>query len=176
MSRGNTHKKAQSVKAWVGLGGNLGDVKQTFSQAIAMLSACESITDVIVSSLYKTAPIDAQGDDFINAVTCFYTTYPPLELLHYLQFIEQKLGRERPYWHAPRTLDLDLLLYDALELNLPELILPHHAMHERAFVLAPLAELDEDLMIPTHGAVKTLLECVKHQKVERLSSTFKPIL
>ena len=159
------------IKAWVGLGGNLGDVTTTLHAALECMRVSEWISNLQVSSFYRTAPIDAQGDDYINAVASFNTTLAPLPLLRFLQGIEQRYGRERPYWHAPRTLDLDLLLYGDLVLNVTDLILPHPRLHERAFVLSPLAELDEQLSIPGHGKVETLLLTVSEQSIERLPSS-----
>lgn len=156
------------ITAWIGLGGNLGDVKETLCDALNLLRNTSQITDVRVSSFYRSAPVHAQGDDFINAVARFQTTLEPLPLLHLLHKIEQKFGRERSYWHAPRTLDLDLLLYGEVVMQEAELTLPHHAMHERAFVLLPLAELDGQVVIPGHGMVKDLLADVREQKIERL--------
>jgi 2-amino-4-hydroxy-6-hydroxymethyldihydropteridine diphosphokinase len=99
-----------------------------------------------VSSLYRSAPVDAGGPDYLNAVAELDTTLAPLELLHALQRIEQAAGRERPYRNAPRTLDLDLLLYGTLRLDSAELTVPHPRMGERAFVLLPLAELAPPLV------------------------------
>jgi 2-amino-4-hydroxy-6-hydroxymethyldihydropteridine diphosphokinase len=105
------------------------------------------------SSLYRTAPIDSSGDDYINAVAAVDTDLDAHALLQALCGIEQAHGRERPYRNAPRTLDLDLLLYgDQVIADAPALIVPHPRMHERAFVLAPLAELAPELRIPGRGA------------------------
>ena len=173
MGMHNSKKNALSsgVKAWIGLGGNLGNVREALCAALQTLRHLPHFKDIRVSSLYRSAPVDATGDDFINAVASFQTTLKPLLLLHLLQAIEQQFGRERPYWHAPRTLDLDLLLYADLVMQEPELTLPHHAMHERAFVLRPIAELDESVVVPCHGVVKDLLDGVKSQAIERIEST-----
>jgi 2-amino-4-hydroxy-6-hydroxymethyldihydropteridine diphosphokinase len=96
---------------------------------------------VRVSSLYRSAPYEAQGPDFINAVALLSTHLAPLALLHALQDLEQQSGRERPYKNAPRTLDLDLIFYGDVVLASAELTLPHPRWHERAFVLHPLAEI-----------------------------------
>lgn len=172
MEKHSLKKEAQlsSVQAWVGLGGNLGNVQETLSAALQALHDVPQIENIEVSSFYRSAPVDAGGEDFVNAVARFQTTLKPLPLLHLLQAIEQQFGRERPYWHAPRTLDLDLLLYDDLVMQGSELTLPHHAMHERAFVLLPIAELDELVVVPHHGAVKELLNGVKDQPIERIES------
>ncbi|HIV72599.1 MAG TPA: 2-amino-4-hydroxy-6-hydroxymethyldihydropteridine diphosphokinase [Candidatus Aquabacterium excrementipullorum] len=130
-----------SFRAYVGLGGNLGDVPATFRDVLARLAAVPSTEVEGVSSLYRTKPVDATGPDFLNAVVAVRTSLGPLELLGVLQSIERAHNRERPYRNAPRTLDLDLLWFGGLELNRPELTVPHPRMHQRAFVLAPLAEL-----------------------------------
>jgi 2-amino-4-hydroxy-6-hydroxymethyldihydropteridine diphosphokinase len=96
------------------------------------------------------------------------TRLSPLALLAELQRIEHEHGRERPYRNAPRTLDLDLLFYGDERIALPELTVPHPRLHERAFVLRPLAELAPDLVVPDHGAVSTLLTMVADQRIDKL--------
>lgn len=128
-------------RAYVGLGGNLGDVVATFQDALARLDTAPSTRVEGISSLYCTKPVDAAGPDFLNAVVALQTTLGPRELLGVLQGIERAHDRERPYRNAPRTLDLDLLWFGGVVLDRPELTLPHPRMPERAFVLAPLAEL-----------------------------------
>mgnify|MGYP000943008400 CR=1 FL=1 len=123
-----------------------------------------------VSSVYRTAPIDSHGPDYLNAVAELETALAPRELLQALQAIELAHGRERPYRNAPRTLDLDLLTMDGISLATPELTLPHPRAHERAFVLAPLAELAPQLEIPGHGRVAALLPAVAGQRIERLAA------
>lgn len=131
-----------SFRAYVGLGGNLGDVADTFRDTLRRLAAQVPATRVeAVSSLYRTRPVDAAGPDFLNAVVALQVSLGPHELLGVLQGIELAHARERPYRNAPRTLDLDLLWFGGAVLARPELTLPHPRMHERAFVLAPLAEL-----------------------------------
>lgn len=128
-------------RAYVGLGGNLGDVAGTFRDALRRLAMLPGTQVEGVSSLYRTKPVDATGPDFLNAVAALRTSLGPRELLGVLQGIERAHDRERPYRNAPRTLDLDLLWFGGAVLGRPELTLPHPRMHERAFVLAPLAEL-----------------------------------
>jgi len=101
-----------------------------------------------VSSLYRSAPVDAGGPDYLNAVAEIATTLPPPALLHALQALEQAAGRERPYRNAPRTLDLDILFYGDVRLESAALTLPHPRLHERAFVLLPLAELAPERVVP----------------------------
>ncbi len=132
---------AAGVTAYVGLGANLGDPRAALGQALVELGRLPRTRVVCVSSLYRSAPVDASGPDFLNAVAELQTALGPYELLTELQRIERAAGRERPYRNAPRTLDLDLLLYDRLEQDDPVLTLPHPRMRERAFVLLPLAEI-----------------------------------
>ncbi len=154
--------------AHVGLGANLGDARATLAAAFEALAALPQTELVRRSSLWRSAPIDSSGPDYLNAVAELRTRLSPLELLHRLQAIELSHGRERPYRNAPRTLDLDLLLYGALVLATPELSLPHPRAHERAFVLQPLAELDAQLEIPGHGTVASRLPAVADQRLERI--------
>ncbi len=112
--------------------------------------------------------MEASGPDFLNAVVELRTSLTPQELLAALQTIELSHGRQRPFRHAPRTLDLDLLLYGSLQLNTPGLQLPHPRMHQRAFVLAPLAELAPDLQIPGQDSLATCLLGVRDQHLVRL--------
>jgi 2-amino-4-hydroxy-6-hydroxymethyldihydropteridine diphosphokinase len=155
--------------AWVGIGANLGDARANVLDAIERLSRLPGATLLHTSSLYRTAPIDSSGDDYVNAVASLDTALDAHALLQALFAIEQAHGRERPYRNAPRTLDLDLLLYDDEIIDdAPTLIVPHPRMHERAFVLAPLAEVAPDLVIPGRGAVRALLATVGDQGIARL--------
>ena len=156
--------------AYVGLGANLGDARATLAAAFDALAALPQTELTRRSSLWRSAPIDSSGPDYLNAVAELRTTLAPLELLHRLQAIELAHGRERPYRNAPRTLDLDLLTMDSVSLVTPELTLPHPRAHERAFVLAPLAELAPQLEIPGQGRVAVLLPAVAGQRIERLAA------
>jgi 2-amino-4-hydroxy-6-hydroxymethyldihydropteridine diphosphokinase len=129
------------VTAFVGLGANLGNAAQAVRSAIQQLGATPGLRVVRISSLYRTAPIDSSGPDYINAVAEVATTLTSPDLLAALQAIEQAAGRERPYVNAPRTLDLDVLLYGSARIHSPALTVPHPRMWERAFVLVPLAEI-----------------------------------
>ena len=149
--------------AWVALGGNLGDARQSVQQALQALDALPQTRLEAASSLYRTAPVDASGPDFINAVARLRTSLAPLALLQALQGLEQQAGRERPYRNAPRTLDLDVLLYSGVRQQTPELELPHPRMLQRAFVLVPLAEIDAELVPPD------VLQAVADQAIERLT-------
>lgn len=160
--------KVPVTRAWIGLGANLGHPKQTLQEAVRELNQWPGNHVVAVSSLWRSAPVDAQGPDFLNAVVGLDTSNEPLELLAALQAIEHHHGRLRPYLHAPRTLDLDLLLFGESTLNLPGLVLPHPRMHLRAFVLAPLQEVAPQVQIPGHGAAAALWPTVKDQALERV--------
>ena len=156
--------------AWVGIGANLGDARANVLDAIDRLARLPGARLVQTSSLYRTAPIDSSGDDYVNAVAALATDLDAHALLRALFAIEQAHGRERPYRNAPRTLDLDLLLYgDAVIDDAPAVIVPHPRMHERAFVLAPLAEVAPDLIVPGRGAVAALRAGVADQAIERLA-------
>jgi 2-amino-4-hydroxy-6-hydroxymethyldihydropteridine diphosphokinase len=155
-------------RAYVGLGANLGDARATLEAARDALAGLPGTTVAARSAWYRSAPIDAQGPTFINGVVALDTSLEPLALLDELQAIEQRHGRERPYRNAPRTLDLDLLLYDQLQLSSARLTLPHPRMHERAFVLVPLAELSAAIEIPGRGPVGACMARVTGQDVARL--------
>ncbi len=130
-----------AVIAYVGLGANLGHAAQAIRDALEALSALPNTRLVRASCLYRTAPVDAAGPDFINAVACISTLLNAPDLLYGLQAMEQGAGRKRPYRNAPRTLDLDLLLYGDARIHSPQLTVPHPRMQERAFVLRPLHEI-----------------------------------
>jgi 2-amino-4-hydroxy-6-hydroxymethyldihydropteridine diphosphokinase len=127
--------------ACVALGANLGDAVVTVQQALRDVACLPDTQLFKASSLYRSAPYEAQGPDFINAVALLHTQLSPLALLHALQALELASGRERPFKNAPRTLDLDIVFYGDVELTTHELTLPHPRWHERAFVLQPLAEI-----------------------------------
>lgn len=131
----------EPVTAFVGLGANLGEPVAALRDAIAGLGQLPATTVTRVSSFYRSAPVDAGGPDFVNAVAELRTGLDPYALLAALQAIELGAGRERPYRNAPRTLDLDLLLYGSARISSAVLEVPHPRMRERAFVLLPLAEL-----------------------------------
>lgn len=131
-----------SVRVFVGLGANLGDRGEALLQALKGMAVLPQTQLLAVSSLYSSAPVDATGPDYLNAVAMLETALTPEGFLQSLQALEQAAGRERPYRNAPRTLDLDVLLWGNQQLNTPNLTVPHPRMYERAFVLKPLAELD----------------------------------
>jgi 2-amino-4-hydroxy-6-hydroxymethyldihydropteridine diphosphokinase len=157
--------------AYVGLGANLGDPIDTVRTAIEALGRLPASRVDGVSALYRSAPVDAEGPEFINAVVALHTTLSAYELLAQLQAIEAAHGRERPYQNAPRTLDLDLLLYGDREIASDDLVVPHARMHERAFVLRPLAELaGEGFVIPGRGPIAPLLAAVAAQPIHKLET------
>lgn len=129
------------VEACIALGANLGDAQAAVRQALQDLGTLSSTRVLRASSLYRSAPLQAQGPDFINAVALVQTGLTAPDLLDALQDLEALAGRERPYVNAPRTLDLDLLWYGQGRIASPRLTLPHPRMAERAFVLLPLAEI-----------------------------------
>ena len=155
--------------AGIGLGANLGDVRATLAAAQRALAALPETTLRAASSIYRSAPIDSSGPDYLNAVVLLDTRLTPHALLAELQRIEHEHGRERPYRNAPRTLDLDLLFHAARRIHSKTLTVPHPRLHERAFVLHPLAELAPGLMIPGRGAVADLLAGVAGQRIDKLS-------
>jgi 2-amino-4-hydroxy-6-hydroxymethyldihydropteridine diphosphokinase len=157
-----------SVVAYIGIGGNLGDAKATVTQAIAALAQHPDITLLAQSSLYRTAPIASSGDDYVNAVAQISTTYSPHALLTALQEIEQTYGRTRPYINAPRTLDLDVLLYANHRIQDERLIVPHPRMTQRAFVLVPLLEISPHLCLPDGSALSIYLPAVSDQGITRM--------
>jgi 2-amino-4-hydroxy-6-hydroxymethyldihydropteridine diphosphokinase len=139
---------APETTAFVGLGANLGELETALRKALAGIGALPGTRVLRVSSLYRSAPFEAGGPDYLNAVAETATSLGPLALLQHLQALERAAGRERPYRNAPRTLDLDILLYGDLRLDTAALTVPHPRMHERAFVLLPLAELAPQRVLP----------------------------
>ena len=162
-----------SVRAFIGVGANLGDPRAQVEGAIAALRALPRSVVAAQSSLYASTPVDAAGPDFVNAVVALDTALPALELLRAMQAIEYRHGRVRSTPNAPRTLDLDLLAYGAARSDDPVLRLPHPRLHERAFVLQPLLEIAPELSVPGVGALAPWLERVRGQAVSRLPSDEK---
>jgi 2-amino-4-hydroxy-6-hydroxymethyldihydropteridine diphosphokinase len=134
------------VIAYVGLGANLGDARRAVNEAIAAIARLPETSLTGQSSLYRTAPVDAGGPDYVNAVAEISTRLTAPELLAQLKRLEQAAGRKRPYVNATRTLDLDLLLYGRASIDSPRLQVPHPRMNTRAFVLVPLAEIAPGLV------------------------------
>ena len=165
--------RLDAVTAYIALGANLGDARAALHLAVKALGELPLTQVLQTSSFYKTAPMDADTDtvasastparvnDYINAVVQLETRLTAPALLEHLQQIEQDAGRERPYRNAPRTLDLDLLLYGSASIDSLHLTVPHPRMWQRAFVLVPLAEIAPALV------VKTQLDAVANQTIER---------
>ncbi len=131
----------EPVVALVGLGANLGDPRAAVCAAIDSLGRLPATELAQASALYRSAPHEAEGPDFINAVARVRTRLTAPDLLDHLSALEQAAGRERPWHHAPRTLDLDLLFYGDACIDSPRLTVPHPRAYQRAFVLLPLAEV-----------------------------------
>ncbi|MRV73464.1 2-amino-4-hydroxy-6-hydroxymethyldihydropteridine diphosphokinase [Duganella sp. FT92W] len=156
-----------SITAYIGIGANLGDARANVLDAVARLKRAPGCTVTSVSSLYRTAPIDSSGDDYVNAVASIDTTLDAHALLHTLHDIEQAHGRERPYRNAPRTLDLDLLLYGQEQIASPTLTVPHPRMCDRAFVLMPLLEIAPGVMIPGRAPARCFESAVQDQVIRK---------
>ena len=155
-------------RAFVALGANLGDARAALDAAFVALAALPGTVLGAASSIYRTAPIDSAGPDYLNAVIRLDTRLAPRALLDALLRIERAHGRERPYRNAPRTLDLDLLLYGDRRIATKRLTVPHPRLHERAFVLFPLAEIAPRVVIPGLGPIGRLLPGVAAQRVDKL--------
>jgi len=137
-----------AVTAYIALGANLGQAMQAVRDALRELGELPETKLVRHSSLYRTAPVASGGPDYINAVAEVSTALTAPQLLDHLQALEQQAGRERPYPNAPRTLDLDLLLFGSARIASARLQVPHPRMYQRAFVLVPLAEIAPALVSP----------------------------
>jgi 2-amino-4-hydroxy-6-hydroxymethyldihydropteridine diphosphokinase len=155
-------RQRSAVRVYVALGANLGDAAATLRDAIRWLADLPGTTVYAASSLYRTAPWEASGPDFINAVAALDTQLTAPDLLVCLHTLEARAGRERPYLNAPRTLDLDLLLYGSACIDSPRLTVPHLRMWQRAFVLVPLAEVAPEWVTPE------ALQAVAGQQIERM--------
>lgn len=152
-----------TVTAYIGVGANLGDAQGAVRKALQAIANVQGVAQATPSSLYGSAPVDAGGSDYVNAVVRVQTTLSPDQLLAALQDLESGAGRTRSYRNAPRTLDLDILLYGDEKIETTHLTIPHPRMWERAFVLAPLAELDPKQV------TKLQLEQVAFQRIWRLT-------
>jgi 2-amino-4-hydroxy-6-hydroxymethyldihydropteridine diphosphokinase len=150
------------VNVYAGLGANLGHARQSIDSAILALGKLPETLLVGRSSFYQSAPFQADGPDYTNAVVHLRTRLNAIDLLRAFQTVEDLAGRERPYRNAPRTLDIDLLLYGNGNIQSPELQVPHPRMNERAFVLLPLSELAPELVTTDE------LRGVQDQVVNRL--------
>ena len=157
------------TKAFIGLGANLGDPETQVRRAFAALAELPRTRLLAASSLYRSAPVGVVAQlDFVNAVAEVETALTARALLEALLAEERRFGRTREFPNAPRTLDLDLLLYGDRVIAEPGLVVPHPRMHERAFVLAPLAEIAPDIAIPGKGRAAALLAACADQKIEKI--------
>jgi 2-amino-4-hydroxy-6-hydroxymethyldihydropteridine diphosphokinase len=165
-----------STLALIGLGANLGNPMLALKISLDALRQLSHDNSLEVSGLYKSAPVDAEGPDYFNAVASLNTELSAVELLCAMQAIENKAGRVRSYVNAPRTLDLDLLLFGDLQMRSDTLWLPHPRMHQRAFVLRPLLDLGlAQLLIPPHGTVESLEVQTQGQRIEKLPMNWQLI-
>ena len=155
--------------AYIGLGANLSQPHATINAALALLNTLPQTQVLSTSSFYASAPIDADGDDYVNAVAALETSMGPQALLAALQKIELELGRVRSYRNAPRTLDCDLLLFDQQIIASPSLQVPHPRMHQRAFVLLPLLEIAPTIVLPGLGLALDYLSELGTQRIHRLT-------
>jgi 2-amino-4-hydroxy-6-hydroxymethyldihydropteridine diphosphokinase len=155
----------EEVSVYLGLGANLGDARQAVQNASSELAKVAQTHWVACSPLYQSAPVHANGPDFVNAVVHLRTRLNAIDLLHACQAIENKAGRERPYPNAPRTLDIDLLLFGEARVQSQELSIPHPRMRERGFVLLPLRD------VAPHLVSAADLHHVRFQTVRQINST-----
>lgn len=157
-------------RAIVAFGSNLEAPDEQVRAAMAALAQEDGMILLRASSLYRTAPVGyLDQPDFVNAVAAFETTLAPQQVLDVLLAVETRFGRVRTFRNAPRVLDLDLLLYDELTCDTATLTLPHPRMHERAFVMVPLAEIAPDLPVGKHGRAAELAAGLGDQAIERLA-------
>ena len=156
------------VTCYIGIGANLGDAQGNVRLAIERLASLPDTRLTAQSSLFRTAPVDAGGDDYVNAVASIETTLPAATLLEDLHAIEADFGRDRPYRNAPRTIDLDLLLYGQDVISRPGLVVPHPRMTERAFTLIPLLQLDPFIRIPGRGPAHGFVAGVADQVITKI--------
>jgi 2-amino-4-hydroxy-6-hydroxymethyldihydropteridine diphosphokinase len=154
--------------AYVGVGANLDRPLQQVEQGIDALRSLPNTQLTARSSLYASAPVDAPGPEYVNAVVELRTALDAIALLQALHGIEAHFGRQRSTRNAPRTLDLDLLLYGELHSDEPSLQLPHPRLHQRAFVLRPLLEIAPQLAVQGLGPLAAHLERVQDQSIRRL--------
>ena len=153
---------------FLGLGTNLGDRAENIREALDLLSGYEDIRLIRESFLYETVPIGyTDQPDFLNAVAEIQTDLPPAELLDITLGIEKEIGRARNLRWGPRVIDIDILIYDHVTVDTPELIIPHPRMMERAFVLVPLAEIAPDLELPDGRKPGEAAKSLKGQRVRR---------
>lgn len=163
-----------AANAFVAIGSNLADSAQQVLTAFDAIAALPRTSLQARSTLYLTAPVGyADQPDFINAVVHIHTKLPPQRLLLALLEIEERLGRQRTFRNAPRVIDLDVLLYNDIQINDVGLTLPHPRMHERAFVLVPLIEIAPDLIIPGYGRAVDCLSNIDNGHITRVDDNWQ---
>jgi 2-amino-4-hydroxy-6-hydroxymethyldihydropteridine diphosphokinase len=156
------------VCVWIGIGANLGNAEGNVRAALTRLGELPSTRLEKASSLFRSAPVNADGADYVNAVARLATRLSAQELLSMLHALENEFGRERAHRNAPRTLDLDILLYDDSEINTDGLVVPHPRMTQRAFVLLPLLQIDPFILLPGMGPAHSFVASVAGQAIQRL--------
>ena len=161
-------RSSHPVVTYIGIGSNLDNPIQQVKRALSALETLPQTTLERHASLFRTAPIDATGDDFINTVAALQTHLTPMDLLRELQRVENDSGRTRPFTNAPRTLDLDILLYGSQRITTPELVIPHPRLAQRAFALIPLLQLDPFITIPGAGPAHTFVQGIADQSISKL--------
>jgi 2-amino-4-hydroxy-6-hydroxymethyldihydropteridine diphosphokinase len=167
-----SHTASLNHTAYIGLGSNLEDPVQQLKTALNELDQLPRTKRIRASSLYSSKPVGPQDQpDFVNAVACLSTDLTPIELLDALQALEQSHRRVRERHWGPRTLDLDILLYDEQIIEQPRLIIPHAFMHTRGFVLLPLAEIDAHLSIPNKGSISDILSNIATDDLQILTKS-----
>lgn len=161
-----------AVTVYIGLGSNLDNPVQQLKTALNELSRLPGTRLLQASSLYSSKPVGPQDQpDFVNAVACLETTLEPLTLLDQLQALEQAHRRIRERHWGPRTLDLDLLLYDDQQISHPRLTVPHSQMHLRGFVLLPLVEISPNLSLPGKGSITGILADIATDDLQILTES-----
>ncbi|MHB8840799.1 MAG: 2-amino-4-hydroxy-6-hydroxymethyldihydropteridine diphosphokinase [Candidatus Aquicultor sp.] len=159
------------AKAFLSLGSNLGDRGMQLRQAVRAIAGHEAIDLVKTSSVYETEPVgDVPQQNFYNIVIEITTDLSPHELLEAAHAVEGSLNRKRELHWGPRTIDVDILLYDNALINEEDLVIPHPEMLKRAFVLVPLLEIEPDIVLPRGGSALDYLHEVAGQKVEKIGS------
>jgi 2-amino-4-hydroxy-6-hydroxymethyldihydropteridine diphosphokinase len=156
-------------RAYLGLGGNIGNVKENIEEALRLLQSNGNLKVLKISSCYQTAPVGyVEQDWFLNIAAEIQTELPPYELLEHINNVEQQLKRERLIRWGPRTIDIDILLYDNFESNTDRLTIPHPRMTERAFVIIPLLEIAPNLNIKGQS-IKVVASNINNQEIRMLA-------
>jgi 2-amino-4-hydroxy-6-hydroxymethyldihydropteridine diphosphokinase len=166
-----TQAAKTAVRAWIGVGANLGNAEDNVRLALQRLGDMPSTKLEAASSLFRSAPLEASGEDYVNAVARISTSLPAPDLLEQLHGIERAFGRERTYRNAPRTMDLDILLYGDATIDADDLTVPHPRMTERAFVLLPLLQIDPFIAIPGKGPAHAFVPAVAGQPIQRIATS-----